>query len=231
MKKSPGNYSGLLLVLCLAMNTDLFSQEETSVSPLTTGADIYSSFIWRGTKSGTGPAFQPMLEYTSGSFTAGAWGSFDFSGYQEVDLYFTLSLPAGFSVGITDYYSPDLKYFDYSRISGSHAFELNLGFSKNNIDFYANYILNEAGGIGSIGKDLYFQAGYSFRLFRLLIGAGNGWLTYEPDTGKSSFNICNTGIEVNRSIKISDTFVIPVTGQLVFNPSEERLYLVVGFTL
>jgi hypothetical protein len=230
MDKRTKIYYKVLLFVSLITSAPLFAQQENPGS-FNSGADFYSSFIWRGTKLGTGPAVQPVLEYTSGTFTAGAWGSFDCRGYQEVDLYFNFSLPAGFSIGITDYYSPDLRYFDYSRVSGSHAFELNFGFSKNNLSLEANYIFNEAGGIGSIGNDLYFQASYSFKLFKLFLGAGNGWLTYEPDTGQSNFNICNLGLEVSKIIQITDTFNIPVTGQLVFNPDKEQLFVVVGFTL
>jgi hypothetical protein len=230
MKNCPGKYSKLLLAIGIFMYTDLYSQEEES-KPFTTGADIYSSFIWRGTENGSGPAIQPVIEYTSGSFTAGAWGSFDFRGYKEVDLYCNFSLPAGFSIGMTDYYSPDLRYIDYSRESGSHAFELTFGFSKNNINLEANWILNEAGGIGSIGNDLYFQAGYSFKFFSLFMGAGNGWLTYDPDSGQNRFNVTNLGLEVSRTIKITETFDVPVSGQLIFNPDREQLFVVVGFTL
>ena len=223
-------YTCLILLTGFVVTTGLYSQTEESTF-WTTGADIYSSYIWRGIKYGTGPAVQPVLEYTSGPFTAGAWGSFDFRGYQEVDLYLNYSFPSGFSFGITDYYSPDLEYFDYSRATGSHAFELSIGISKNNFSFSANYILNEAGGIGSTGNDLYFQADYSFKLFNLFIGAGNGWLTYEADTGRNKFSICNLGFEVSRNINITDTFDIPVSGQLVFNPDQEQLFIVVGFTL
>jgi hypothetical protein len=208
----------------------LYSQDDES-GPFTTGADFYSSFIWRGTRLGKGPAVQPVVEYTSTLFTAGAWGSFDFKDYQEVDLYINFLLPAGFSIGITDYYSPDLRYFDYSRVSGSHAFELNLGFTRNNLDLEADYIFNEAGGIGSAGQDLYFQASYSFKLFNLFLGAGNGWLTYDPETNLSRFNICNLGLEVSRTIKITETFHVPVLGQIIFNPDREQLFVVAGFTL
>lgn len=230
MEKKDKVFYEALLFLLLTISLPVIAQEENS-KKFTTGADLYSSFIWRGTRLGKGPAVQPVVEYASTPFTAGAWGSFDFKDYQEVDLYFNFSLPAGFSIGITDYYSPDLKYFDYSRVSGSHAFELNLGFSRNNLDLEADYIFNEAGGIGSAGQDLYFQAGYSFRSFSLFAGAGNGWLTYDPQTNQSRFNICNLGLEVSRTIKITETFEIPVLGRLVFNPDKEQLFVVVGFTL
>jgi hypothetical protein len=220
-----------LIFLTGFFNSYILNSQTEEDSPWTAGADIYSSFIWRGTKYGTGPAIQPVLEYSKGAFTAGAWGSFDFSGYQEVDLYLLYGLPYGLSIGLTDYYSPDLRYFDYSASSGSHAFELRLGYTKNNLSLEADYIINEAGGIGSSGNDLYFQVGYSFKYFSLFMGAGNGWHTYDPDTGISNFNICNTGIEVSRTIKITDSFGIPVTGQLVFNPDKEQMFVVVGFTL
>lgn len=230
MRKSYWGKSMLLAVLILMGGTTLYSQDEET-SPFKAGADFYSSYIWRGTKLGTGPAVQPVLEFSSGFFTSGAWGSFDFSGYQEVDLYLSLSLPSGFSVGITDYYSPDLRYFDYSAASGSHAFELNLAFSGEKLSFEADYILNEAGGIGSAGDDLYLQAGFSFRHFSLFAGAGNGWLLNDPEADNGKIKLCNLGLEVSRSIRITDTFEIPVVGQLIFNPDREQLFLVVGFTL
>ena len=89
-------YTSLILLTGFVVTTGLYSQTEESTF-WTTGADIYSSYIWRGIKYGTGPAVQPVLEYTSGPFTAGAWGSFDFRGYQEVDLYLNYSFPSGFS--------------------------------------------------------------------------------------------------------------------------------------
>jgi len=220
----------LVLLIAFMVNTSLFSQQEESTS-WTTGADIYSSFIWRGTRYGTGPAFQPVIEFETHSFLIGAWGSFDFRGYQETDLYFSFTVSEGFSLGMTDYYSPDLRYFDYSKTSGSHAFEINLDYLIGNFDLNANYIINEAGNVGSLGGDLYFQAGYSFNYFSLFIGAGNGWHTYEPDEDKNIFNVCNIGLETSRTIIITDRFSLPVIGQVIFNPDKEQMFIVVGFTL
>jgi hypothetical protein len=230
MEKRTYVFFKALLFLSMTITLPLTAQEENT-KKFTTGADFYSSFIWRGTRLGTGPAIQPVIEYSSTPFTAGAWGSFDFKGYQEVDLYLNFSLPAGFRIGMTDYYSPDLRYFDYSRVSGSHAFELNLGLTRNNLTLEADYIFNEAGGIGSAGQDLYFQAGYSFKSFSLFAGAGNGWLTYDTETNGSRFNVCNLGLEVSRTIKITETFEVPVLGQLIFNPDRQQLFVVIGFTL
>jgi len=47
------------------------AQEESSWS---TGVDLYSSYVWRGTKFGSGPAMQPTVKYSNGGFSIGAWG-------------------------------------------------------------------------------------------------------------------------------------------------------------
>jgi hypothetical protein len=218
-----------ILFLILSLNTVAVRGQVSE--KFSAGADFCSSFIWRGTRNGSGPAVQPVLEYSNGLLTAGAWGSFDFRGYQEVDLYLEFDFESGLSLGIQDYYSPDLEYFNFSREDGSHAFELNIGFSNDNFYVVANCILNEAGGMGSSGRDLYFETGYSFGQLTLFAGAGNGWLTYDPETGSEKFKICNTGIQVVKTISVTETFDIPVTGQLIFNPDSEQLFLVVSFTL
>ncbi len=198
---------------------------EKNSSPWSAGADVYSSYIWRGTRLGSGPHIQPAIEYSRGSFTAGAWGSFDFNGYEEVDLSFAFEIPGGFTIGMVDYYLPGLRYFDYSAADGSHAFEINLGWESDNVWLSGNYIINEAGGIGSYGSDLYFEAGFSLKYFSLFMGAGNGW-----HTAAGGFNVCNLGLEVSQEIVITDHFTVPVTGQLIFNPDSEQMFLVVGFT-
>ncbi len=163
-------------------------------------------------------------------FTAGAWGSFDFNVYQEVDLYLSFALTENLSIGIQDYYLPGLQYFDYSQASGSHAFEINLSYSGENVRLEADYVLNEAGGAGSLGGDLYFEAGVSFDYFSIFMGAGNGWHTYDPSEDEGAFNVCNIGLEVSKDIVITDSFSIPVIGQLIFNPDSETMFLVAGFT-
>ena len=56
------------------------------------------------------------------------------------------------------------------------------------------------------------------------MGAGNGW-----HTESGGFNVCNLGLEVTQEIGITEKFSVPVTGQLIFNPDREQMFLVVGF--
>jgi hypothetical protein len=226
------NKNFLLAVLIglagLFANSSIFGQEEEKASPFSVGADVYSNYIWRGTKFGTGPAFQPGIKFTTGGLTIGAWGSFDAAGYQEADLYFSYSLPFGLSFGLTDYYYPGLKYFTFSGDTASHAFEINLGYTIKGLTLSGNYILNQSnnGGAGSVGDDMYFQATYAFKNFNIFVGAGDGWHTSDAE-----FAVCNLGIGTSKTIKITDSFSIPVTGQVVLNPEKEQLYMVVGFSL
>jgi len=219
-----------IVTLGLLPLVSVFSQEGTE-SGFNVGSDFYSNYIWRGTKYGSGPAVQPSMKYSKNWLTIGAWGSFDFSGYQEADLYLSFKLPAGISLGLTDYYFPGLEYNDFTEASGSHAFELNAGFTAGNFNLSANYIINKALGAGSTGGDKYFQAGYSFKFFNIFLGAGDGWHTYDSETGESNFTVCNLGIGTSRTIKVTDSFNIPVAGQLIFNPDKNQMFLVVGFTL
>ena len=230
MNKKTTLFAVIFATLIFSSFISVFSQQ-ASDSKFSIGSDFYSAYIWRGSRFGTGPAIQPAVKYTGEYLTAGAWGSFDFSGYQEADLYFSVSLPAGISFGMTDYYYPGLQYNDFSGSSGSHAYEINAGFSGWNFSMSANYVVNEAGGAGSLGGDKYFQAGYSFKFFNLFIGAGDGWHTYDPETGNDKFAVCNLGIGITNSIRVTDSFSIPVNGQVIFNPDKEQMFLVVGFTI
>ena len=218
----------LVMTVSVLFTNNLMAQEEENEKPskFSAGADLYSSYIWRGTKLGTGPAFQPVVKFATGGLTLGAWGSFDAAGFMETDLFAVFSFTFGLSLGLTDYYSPDLEYLDYSDSTGSHAIELNAGYTIEGLSLSINYILNEAGGIASRGQDLYVQAGYQFKHLNISAGAGNGW-----HTGDGNFNICHVAIGTLRTIKITERFSVPVTGQIIFNPEQEKLYVVAGFTL
>jgi hypothetical protein len=224
MEKKCTIFTGLVVLLIIC-TIRLQAQDENANSKFSVGADLYSNYIWRGTKYGKGPAVQPSVKFVTGRLTLGIWGSFDASGYTEADPYISVSLPAGLSLGLSDYYYPGLSVFETSDTAGSHAFEINTGFTGGGFSLNANYIVNKAGGAGSKGGDMYFQAGYAFTNFNLFVGAGDGW-----HTSDGRFALCNLGLGTSKTIKLSETFSIPVNGQVILNPEREQLYLVVGFS-
>jgi hypothetical protein len=216
----------LFFACAIALPSQPLCAQESEGSAWTAGADIVSSYIWRGSRQGRGPHIQPSVEYSAGPFAAGIWGTFDLHGYKEVDMYAVMDLPGGFNVSLQDYYLADLPWADFSSESGSHVLEAGFGYESENVSLMASYIFNEAGGMGSNGGDLYFESRFSFDYFTVIMGAGNGWHTED-----GRFNACSIGLEVGREISVSDTFTLPVTAQLIYNPDQERLFITAGVSI
>ena len=53
-------------VLLLMTFIPSVNAQEEEASKWNAGLDIYSSYIWRGLKFGTGAAFQPSVDFTAG---------------------------------------------------------------------------------------------------------------------------------------------------------------------
>lgn len=220
-------------IILLAIIINMSAQEKFS-SSFDAGTDFVSSYIWRGTKFGSGPAMQPYLEYSNGNFVIGSWGSFSFSDnavglagdFAEADLYMSYGFDFGLSLGLTDYYYPGTSYFDYSRETGAHGFEINFGYEASGFSFSVNYMLNEAGGAETAGGDMYFELGYSFDSVSLFLGAGDGWHT--PD---GEFDVCNIGLSYSKEIEITEKFSLPLSSSIILNPKTEQFYIVLMLSL
>lgn len=206
-------------IIALVASTSVKAQEFKA------SADIVSSYVWRGTNF-SGVSIQPTLDFTTGGFSIGAWGSAGFDGFLEADLYAKYAFGFGLTVGLTDYYYPGTSYFDVSKANGGHGLELNLGYTTGGLSLSGNYIFNEAGGAATAGGDKYFEVGYAFEKFSIFAGAGDGWHT--PD---AEFALCNVGISTTKEIKITDTFSIPLKASAILNPKTEQFFLVAGITL
>jgi hypothetical protein len=224
-----GGVLALMMTVIVCAPVNINAQEESS-SPFSAGADLVSSYLWRGTKFGTGPAIQPYIEASFGGFAIGGWGNYCFTTNEaaEADLYASYGFHFGLSIGMTDYYYPGSNYFDYSNKegNGAHGFEINLGYEIKGFSLGANYMLNEAGAAGTAGGDMYFELGYATDHFGAFVGAGNGWHTMEADAGESDFNVCNIGISASTELQITEKFSLPVTGMVVLNPDTEQFHVV-----
>jgi len=214
MKKKITFFVFTLLAIC---SLNVKAQETSSWS---TGVDLYSSYIWRGSKAGAF-SLQPTIKYTTGGLSLGAWGSGDLvtGAPEEADLFATYAFKSGFSFGVTDYHYNTSKYF----ASNVHAIEANLGYTIGKFSLSGNYIFNSASG--ALGDDKYFEAGYQFSQVKLFAGAGDGWYTTD-----GSFQVCNLGITTTKTIKITDSFSIPFSGSVIFNPNKEQVFYVVGMS-
>lgn len=226
MKKILMITASVLLLITFIPNVN--AQEE---SKWNAGLDIYSSYIWRGLKFGTGAAFQPSVDFTAGGFTIGAWGSFSTGNNEaaEADLYATYALDLGekaaLSLTVTDYYFPGSEYFN----GDSHYFEPMVNLGLGNLSLTAAYMIYNAAPSGS--GDLYLQAGYTAGPVSITLGGGNGQYSMEDENEDDKFAISNIGIGTSKEIKITDSFSLPISGSIILNPSSEQLFVVVGISL
>ena len=184
------------------------------VSP---GVDLYSSYIWRGAKFGTGPAIQPYVDCTTGGLSVGAWGSVCTSTDEalEMDLYAKYAFDFGVTVGVNDYYFGG-KYF----ADNTHFVEPTLSFSKGGFSLMGAYML------GNETRDTYVEAGYGIKNVNLFVGVGNGQYTTDGD-----FTVCNIGIKATEEIKLTESFSLPINGSVILNPSTQAFFIVVGISL
>lgn len=207
--------------------TTFLNPDTTKAQEISTGVDLYSTYVFRGVAY-SGPAIQPSVELSAGGFALGAWGSQGIDGnsgspgFQEMDLYTSYSFDFGLSIGLTDYYYPGSPYGE----EDSHALELNLGYSVGDLSLAGNYIFNEAEAAGSAGDDMYFELGYTAGSADLFIGAGDGWHSSDGD-----FALVNLGLGTSKEIVITDTFSIPLSGAVIYNPDSQQFYILAGISL
>ena len=213
-------------MIALVAATSVKAQE------FTVTADLVSSYVWRGVQY-SGASVQPGVKFTKGGFTVGTWGSTGLkeSGaglalYNEMDMYTSYATDFGLTVGLTDYYFPGTDFSDLSTATGAHCFEVNLGYTLGKFSLAANYMLNEAGGAGTKGGDMYYELGYAFKSVSLFAGAGSGWHT--PD---AKLGVVNVGLKTSKTIKFTDSFSLPVSGSLILNPTTNQFYIVAGVSL
>ena len=211
-------------IIMIVMLTGAFSLS-IRAQGVSTGLDLVSTYVWRGTKL-SGPSIQPFLQYSKNGFTIGSWGSAGFDGVLEMDLFARYAFNFGLTAGLTDYYFPGTSYFDYSKDTGSHGFEINLGYATHGFSVGANYMLNEAGGAKTAGGDKYFELGYAWKNFSLFAGAGDGWHTL---TGE--FGVVNLGLSATKELLVSDTFRVPVKLSAILNPTTKQYFLTASITL
>ena len=141
---------------------------------------------------------------------------------------------------MTDYWfsaglDPDARYFMYDAHGTNHVFEANIGydFGEANLQWYTNFAGND--GFNKDGKraySSYVEANVPFRLGGADWTATAGAVPWVTDSyGTTGFAVTNLALKATKDVKVTDSFSIPVFGQVVGNPCAQRAYLVFGFTL
>jgi hypothetical protein len=246
----------IALALIVTAPSSVNAQEEESLASIDGGLDLYSSYIWRGAKFGSGPAFQPWVEGSVGGLAIGAWGSVNASVDEsmEMDLYLGYSFDFGLSLAITDYYFGG----DWIDFSGNHYIEPMASFELGNFTLTGAYmLLPDADAIEAVNSvpasvdlgtgiitpaiegiegadavdfgsegDIYLELGYSFESVDIALGAGNGQYVSEDD----DFMICNITVGTSKEIAITESFSLPLSAAVTLNPSTGGFFIYAGIS-
>ena len=230
----------VLLACGLVMGMTAMAQDEIET---TIAGDVVSSYIWRGQDLGNA-ALQPTLGIAYKGLSLTAWGSVgiaDADDTKEFDL--TLAYSAGgFNIGVTDYWfnkaaggDPEGRYFMYNAHGTNHIFEANVGydFGVASLQWFTNFAGND--GVNKDGKraySSYVELNVPFKLATVDWAATAGVVPYATDAyGTNGFAVTNLSLRATKDIKVTDSFSIPIFGQVTGNPCSQKAYLVLGFTL
>lgn len=251
-------YKILIACIVIVVAQSATSQEKSKFS-LKASAELVSCYIWRGSPSYSSfssqtilaPNIQPTLAFVNGGFEIGAWGSTDFTGsYQEMDLY-ALYMYKGITATVTDYFWDanwvSKPYFNYKGETTGHIIEgtLAYAFTKIPLKLTLATMLYGADKKPVGGEDdatpannysTYLEMGYSFNVneynFDAFLGMTPADGFYGDGYGKvTGFGVVNVGFTGYKKLKLSEKLETTLRSSLIFNPQQEKAYLVLGISL
>ena len=191
------------------------------------GADLYSSYVWRGTQFGSGAHIQPWMEIGKGSLTGGIWGSFPTTasgGGNELDLWVSYDF-GPLALTLTNYSFPSNngKYIDAKGVSTPGLFDSDYmeifgSTSLGGLDLMVGYFTD--------AEALYVEAVFSAGAID--VGVGFGSDGKDPFYAGGDSGIVNLSLGGSKEMKITEVYSLPVSGAFIYNPDSEAAFLVFG---
>ena len=206
----------LITIIALSSTNISYSQDF--------GADLVSSYVWRGTQFGSGAHIQPYMDLGSGNLTGGVWGSFPTSakgGGNELDLWVSYDF-GPLALTLTNYTFPGDGgvYADGEGLFNGDYTELAASTSIMGVDLSAGYFTEV--------EALYVELGFSTGAVDIAFGYGDDQGdAFYADGGSGIVNMSFSG---SKDIQISDTYALPVFGSFIINPEAETAFLVFGIS-
>ena len=188
------------------------------------GADLVSSYVWRGTQFGSGAHIQPYMDLGSGNLTGGIWGSFPTSakgGGNELDLWVSYDF-GPLALTVTNYTFPGEGgvYGEGEGLFNGDYTELAASTSIMGVDLSAGYFTEV--------EALYVELGFSTGAVDIAFGYGDDQADGFYAGGGSG--LVNMSFSGSKDIQISDTYALPVFGSFIINPEAETAFLVFGIS-
>ncbi|MFV0537057.1 MAG: hypothetical protein ACK5M3_06735 [Dysgonomonas sp.] len=229
-----------VILLSILSVSDAKAQSKVEVD---LGADLVSSYVWRGSKA-AGVSAQPFISASLSNFTLGAWGSSDFKsseGYKEVDFYASYSIK-GLGLTITDYWWDGNEAFRYfsspANGYGGHMLEGTVAYTLPDsfpLTLSWNTFFLGEGNKKEDGKNsysTYIEAAYPFTVKGVDLKIATGFTPWQSTIyGTSGFKFTNIMLGAAKSIKISESFDLPIFANIITNPATEDINFVFGITI
>ena len=228
----------LAFLLALPMGNSLHAQDKVSAD---IGAELVSSYIWRGQDLG-GAAFQPSLSLSYKGLSLSAWGSVGFSQDDIKEFDLTLAYTTGgLTLALTDYWFDNGPgYFHYGSTQTAHVFEAQVGydFGPVALNWYTNIGGND--GVNKDGNRAYssfISLSAPFTLGGLQWSAEVGavpWATSfynvrgSDDCGARGFEVATVSLQAEKALTITPSYLLPLFARAVWNPATEGAYFIFG---
>jgi hypothetical protein len=227
-----------VMVLAVMLPSGMRAKEKVDVS---VGADVVSSYIWRGTDCG-GVSIQPSLSLSKDGLSLSGWGSVGINKEDTKEFDLTLGYTTGgFNVALTDYWFDyyngetggySSKYFKYSAKETAHIFEGTVGYDFGPVALSWNtYFAGDdyCKKNGDRAYSTYIGATVPFNLAGLKFMAEVGGTPWEGAYSDGA-NITNIALGTSKDIKVSDSFTVPASVKLSFNPYLNKAFFAFGLT-
>ncbi len=244
-----------LLAVSIVISAFTSYAQATKNFSVKASAELVSSYIWRGSPCFTtnnngspslAPNIQPTLGFVMGGLEVGAWGSSDFSGnYKEMDLYASYTYKT-ITATFTDYYLDPAwaskPYFLYKKETTGHMFEGSLCYKGTNVPlcvmvstmFYGAD--KKATDATMNNYSTYIELGYTFKVndysFDSFLGMTPSDGMYGDGYGNvTGFGVVNLGLTGYKKIQLSEKYQTTLRSTIIFNPQQDKAYLVLGISL
>ncbi len=224
---------------------------------LTSAVDFVSAYNWRATDVGNSAAIQPKFNLKVSNFEFEFWGSQALSaGYEyndetikfnEVDLVLKYNINTDFGTFtpfITDFYYPceGREYFNFEDTKlnekgeiisrGGHWYNISLQYKGT--DAFPIQLLIDHCFHNDPDNTVYYEVAYPFAVDNNLLKIHAGFTkgkTATYDVQEDKWAVVNLGLSIERSIKITEEFTLPVGTALYLQPEKEQFFFVFKLTL
>lgn len=195
---------------------------------------IQSRHIWRGSKMGNAPAFEPSVTVSTGIFSLDFWAAVTpNNSYSEIDLIPAVQL-GNITATLFDYYNPvpgeKNQFLNFREGQSRHSLEIAFDnySSQQHLKWMAGTFLrgDKNPETGQSYYSTYVEFSYPIEFHKIEI---------EPVAGFTPFKgyyanhpaIILAGISFSRELRLSERWIVPIKAAISTNPHKANTYFTI----